>query len=174
MAIEKTITLVMTLEEAEDSVLALKTLPQIEDADITFTDDGDYVVSAGLEGRTISFSSHEAFQEFFGRTWPDSLLTHAILGQNDVPIPCTHELYVQWYVAGGRSNCEKRRDEGDGWHVITMFQGSSGARDGPHLFWWVVGKLPNGDRLFEIFGTKEAALQYHRSIVDQIGRGERG
>lgn len=164
----------MTLEEAEDSVLALKTLPQIEDADITFTDDGGYVVSAGLEGRTISFSSHEAFQEFFGRTWPDSLLTHAILGQNDVPIPCTHELYIQWYVAGGRSNCEKRRDEGDGWHVITMFQGSSGARDGPHLFWWVVGKLPNGDRLFEIFGTKEAALQYHQSIVDQIGRGERG
>ena len=49
-----------------------------------------------------------------------------------------------------------------------------GARDGPHLFWWVVGKLPNGDRLFEIFGTKEASLQYHRSIVDQIGRGERG
>ncbi len=79
----------MTLEEAEDSVLALKTLPQIEDAEITFTDDGGYVVSAGLEGRTISFSSHEAFQEFFGRTWPDSLLTHAILGQNDVPIPCT-------------------------------------------------------------------------------------
>ena len=39
MEIEKTITLVMTLEEAEDSVLALKTLPQIEDADITFTDD---------------------------------------------------------------------------------------------------------------------------------------
>ena len=107
MEIEKTITLVMTLEEAEDSVLALKTLPQIEDADITFTDDGGYVVSAGLEGRTISFSSHEAFQEFFGRTWPDSLLTHAILGQNDVPIPCTHQLYIQWYVAGGRSNCEK-------------------------------------------------------------------
>ena len=174
MEIEKTITLVMTLEEAEDSVLALKTLPQIEDADITFTDDGGYVVSAGLEGRTISFSSHEAFKEFFGRTWPDSLLTHAILGQNDVPIPCTHELYIQWYVAGGRSNCEKRRDEGDGWHVITMFQGSSGARDGPHLFWRVVGKLTNGDPLFEIFGTKEAALQYHQSIVDQIGRGERG
>ena len=39
----------MTLEEAEDSVLALKTLPQIEDVDITFTDDGGYVVSAGLE-----------------------------------------------------------------------------------------------------------------------------
>jgi hypothetical protein len=62
--IEKTITLVMTLEEAEDSVLTLKTLPQIEDADITFTDDGGYVVSAGLEGRTISFSSHEASRNF--------------------------------------------------------------------------------------------------------------
>ena len=34
-------------------------------------------------------------------------------------------------VAGGRSNCEKRRDEGDGWHVITMFQGSSGDRVRP-------------------------------------------
>jgi hypothetical protein len=91
-------------------VLALKTLPQIEDAEITFTGDGGYVVSAGLEGRTItiSLSSHEAFQEFLGRTWPDSLLTQAILGQNDVPIPCTHELYIQWYVAGGRSNCAKR------------------------------------------------------------------
>ena len=30
----------MALEEAEDSVLTLKTLPQIEDAEITFTDDG--------------------------------------------------------------------------------------------------------------------------------------
>src|SRR5208282_3096191 len=93
----------MTLEEAEDSVLALNTLPQIVDSDITFTDDGGYVVSAGLEGRTISFSSHEAFQEFFGRTWPDSLLTQAILGQNDVPIPCTHELYIQWHVSDRNS-----------------------------------------------------------------------
>src|ERR1700737_1933925 len=148
----------MTLEEAEDSVLALKTLPQIEDADITFTDDGGYVVSAGLEGRTISFSTREAFQEFFGRTWPDSLLTHAILGQNDVPIPCTHQLYIQWYVAGGRSNCEEKARRR---RCLACHHHVSGIkwcprRTAPIL--WVVGKFPNGDHLFEIFGTKEAAL----------------
>src|SRR6202022_5053559 len=42
--------------------------------------------------------------------------------------------------SGREVKLRERRDEGDGWHVITMFQGSSGARDGPHLFWCVVGK----------------------------------
>jgi len=164
----------MTLDEAENAVLWLKKLPQIEDTEMTFADEGAYVVSARtLGGQTLTWLSNESFADFLHKELPKALITNAILGPNDVPVPCTHQAYILWYVKVGKQHCEKRSDQGDGWGITTLFQGVSASQDGPHLF-WRVGKLPSGEPVFELFGTKEAALQYHQSIVYQIGRAERG
>ena len=94
-------------------------------------------------------------------------ITFAILNSDGVPEVCDFEHWKHWFFeCGGREQMRIKRDLVDRWEIETFFRGNSVQMEGPLPFWEVTANHPSGAPFLERFGTKEAALKIHETLVE--------
>lgn len=94
----------------------------------------------------------------------------AILGQDDVPVLCTRKEANKWFWSKDYRRSQIKSDHVEKWCIYTSFQRMSREPDGPPLF-WLVGWFSETDPFTSgelLFGTKEAALEFQRTLVAMI------
>ena len=93
-------------------------------------------------------------------------LKFAILNSDGVPEMCDFELWEHWFFeCGGRDQMRIKHDLVKNWEIETFFRGNCVEMEGPLPFWEVTANHPLRTPFLERFGTKEAALEVHETLV---------
>jgi hypothetical protein len=93
-------------------------------------------------------------------------ITFAILDSGGVPVVCDFERWERWFESGGKDQMRIKHDLVNHWAIDTFFRGNCVEMDSPLPLWEVTAHHPSRPPFLERFGTKEAALEAHKILVN--------